>query len=468
MDINFIQELTANGESNTVEYKKSIAELDKLGQALCGLLNNRGGYGLIGITDKHKIVGIEVTDSTKKKLTSFCDHFDPAPSFNIDYVTVPESDKQIVIFECQVAAKNGPYTFKGRAYEKTESGKRLMPSEKYKQLLLKHAGLSKAWEFFPANEFSLDDLDHEEIVKTFKIGLREKRIPEDEYTENVAEILTHFDLIQSNVINNAAMVLYAKKMPAEYSQCFIRMGRFIDDTMDEVLDSKQLRGNAFQLLSEAIEFVRKHLPISSRYDPNKFERIDELALPLLAVREALINAIGHRDYSSRAGDVSLYIFNDALEIHNIGHLYGGLTVEQLTVKHPSRRRNERITQVFHARKLIDRFGGGTRRILRLCAEQGLPPPQFSEEADGFQIRFIFKEPIGPQKVVEAVKQELTARQTEIIHALEKHGALSTKKLHERLTNPPTERWLRDELNCLMEQGLVKAEGATTKRKWLSR
>lgn len=466
MDLNEIQSLIQNGETETIEYKKSLAELEKLGKALCGQLNAKGGFGFIGITDAGKIVGTEVVDATKKKLTTFKDYFDPWPYIEIDYIDLPNQEKKVIVFTCKTSSSDGPYTFKGKPYLKTPSGVKAMPSERYKNLLLQHAGLSKSWEAFPSHNFSLEDLNHQEIIRTFKTGLREGRIPEDEYTENVTEILTHFDLIHRGVINNAAMVLYAKKMPADYSQCFLRMGRFIDETMDEVLDSKQLRGNAFQLLDESLEFVRRHLPISSRYDPNQFERIDEMALPLLAVREAIINAICHRDYSSRTGDISLYIFNDYLEIHNIGHLYGGLTIEQLHVKHPSRRRNERIAQVFHARKFIDRFGGGTRRILRLCAEQFLPEPEFSEVSDGFQIKFLFREPIGPQKDMPVTRQELTPRQLEILSSLKIHGKLSTRKLHDKLANPPTERWLRDELNGLLHLGLVKAEGATTKKRWV--
>lgn len=340
-----------------------------------------------------------------------------------------------------------------------------MPSEQYKKLLLEHVGLSKLWESLPSNH-SIEEIDHEEIVKTFKMGVREGRIPEDEYTENVEEILTHFDLFDNGIINNAGMVLFAKKMPADYSQCFLRMGRFIDDTMDEVIDSRQIRGNAFQLLNEALDFVKRHLPISSRYIPNQFERIDEMAVPLLAVREAIINAICHRDYSIRAGDISLYIFNDGLEIHNIGHLYGGLTIAQLRMKHPSRRRNERIAQVFHARKYIDRFGGGTRRILRLCAEQGLPEPIFSEEGDGFQVNFSFKEPIGTQKNMILATHDLTVRQVEIINILGGYDGLTTRALSEQLSNPLSERRLRDELNLLNRLGLVKPEGSTSNRLWI--
>jgi ATP-dependent DNA helicase RecG len=346
VDFKDIESLIKNGESTTIEYKKSVAELEKLGKAISGMLNAKGGYGFIGITDAKKIIGTEVTDSTKKKIAEFCNHFDPSPNLEIDYVLVPHTDKFVIVIGCKFSKESGPFTFKGSAYIKTESGITHMPSEKYKQLLLEHAGLSKAWEALYANNYTIDDLDHDEIIKTIKIGFKEERIPEDEYTENVKDILVHFDLIENDKLNNAAMVLFAKKMPADYSQCFMRMGRFIDETMDEAIDSKQIRGNAFQLLAEAQDFIRRHIPISSRFEHDKFERLDEAALPLLAIREAIINAIVHRDYSKRSGDISLIIFNEYLEIHNIGHLYGDLTVEQLSHKHPSRRRNERIAQVF--------------------------------------------------------------------------------------------------------------------------
>lgn len=466
IDLDEIRSLIHNGETEYIEYKKSLAELDKLGKSLCGQLNAKGGHGFIGITDAGKVVGTEVTESTKQKLTAFKDYFDPWPHIEIDYVAIPGSVNQVIVFSCKKSAGDGPYTFKGKPYLKTPSGVKAMPSEKYKNLLLDYAGLSKVWESLAVQGFSVSDLDYDEIIKAFKTGVREGRIPEDEDTEDVTEILTHFDLVHDNVINNAAIVLFAKNMPADFSQCFIRMGRFVDETMDDVIDSKQLRGNAFQILNEAVDFVRRHLPISSRYDPEKLERIDEMALPLLAIREAIINAICHRDYSNRAGDISLYIFNDSLEIHNIGHLYGGLTIEQLRIKHPSRRRNERIAQVFHARKLIDRFGGGTRRIFRVCAEQDLPEPVFSEEGDGFQVTFFFKEPIGAQKESRVIAQDLSPRQLEIINILGMHDGLTTKMLRENLSNPPTERWLRDELNDLSKKKIVRAEGATTNRKWV--
>lgn len=294
MDLDKIQFLIRHGETDTIEYKKSLAELEKLGQSLCALLNAKGGYGFIGITDAGKLVGTEVTDSTKKKLTAFKDYFDPWPTLALDYVKLPAAEKYIIVFSCTVSNEEGPFTFKGKPYLKTPSGIKPMPSEKYKRLLLNHAGISKAWEAMVTRAYTIHDLDQEEIRQTYKIGIEEGRIPDEERTDNIIEILTHFDLIHNGIINNAAMILYAKKMPADYAQCFIRMGRFTDETMDNVLDSHQMRGNVFQLMREAINFIKRHLPITSRYAPNQLERIDEMAIPFLAIREAIINALCHR------------------------------------------------------------------------------------------------------------------------------------------------------------------------------
>ena len=466
MNLQQIQSLIQHGETTTIENKKSMAELDKLGKAISGMLNNKGGHGFIGINDAGKTVGVEVTDSTKKKLTDFCNSFDPYPDIVINYVQIPETNKYIIVFSCNFVKDHIPVAYRGRAYFKTEAGVKLMPSERYKQLLLKQAGLSKAWESMTTDKYSISDLDHEEIIKTIKVGSSEGRIPDDEYTENVNEILANLDLLQNNELTNAAMVLFAKKMPADYSQCFIRMGRFVDETMDVVLDSKQIRGNAFQILNEAQAFIRKHIPITSRYDSTKFERIEEAALPLLAIREALINSICHRDYSDRAGDISVLIFNDYLEIHNIGHLYGGLTIEQLSQRHPSRRRNERIAQVFFARKLIDRWGGGTSRIIRLCNEQNLPKPLFIDDSDGFTIRFFFKEPIGVAATETTPGLELKPRQLKILEILAKNKEpLSLQKIVSELETTTSPRTIGDDLANLKEKGLVNSSGIGRGSKW---
>lgn len=463
MTLDEIKRLIQNNESRSIEYKQSIAELDKLGKAICGFLNVHGGIGFIGITNKKQIIGVEVTESTKNKLSSFCNHFDPWPELEIDYVPLHDNpDKQLIAIKATPRKDNVPFVYKGTPYLRNEAQLKKMPMETYRQRLLKSAGYSELWESLPANsKFSIQDLDADEILKTMNIALEHNRIPAGGYTKNIKEALISLDmLIENNEISNAAMVLFAKDMPADYPQCFIRMGRFIDETMNDTLDSKQVRGNAFQLLTEAESFIHKHIPISSRFESNKMERIDEPALPFLAVREAIINALVHRDYSDRAGDIALLIFNTHLEIHNIGHLYGDMTISKLKIRHTSRRRNPKIANVFHIRRLIERYGSGTLRMMELCKNQGLELPEFSEDGDGFLVNFYFKEPIGPHKEITQDYQQqyrITEREKELLDILSR-GKSTLKDIMASLKDPPTDRTVRNNLTGLREKGLVSSEG----------
>jgi len=462
MTLDDIKTMISNCETRSIEYKQSIAELEKLGKTICGFLNVKGGVGFLGITDKRKIVGIDVTESTKNKLSTFCNHFDPWPDLQIDYLPMQSTNKQIVSIKATPRKDNMPFSYKGTPYLRNEAQLKKMPSEIYKQRLLQTAGFSEAWESMPArSKYTIDLLDQDEIQTTMNLGLEEKRIPGRVYTKNTIDALISLDLLDdNNCLRNAAMALFAKNMSIDYPQCFIRMGRFIDETMDNALDSRQISGNAFQLLSEAEIFVKKHLPISSRYNPNQLERVDELALPFLAIREAIVNALVHRDYSDRAGDIALFIFNTHLEIHNAGHLYGDMTIPKLKQRHTSRRRNPMIAQVFYARKLIDRYGSGTLRMIDLCEQQGLQPPEFSEAGDGFLVKFYFKEPIGPTKQIMQHNRDhgFSNREKELLDILAAHRKLTFKEIVSHINKPPSDRTIRNELSNLRNQGLVSSEG----------
>ncbi len=471
MTLDDIKAMIANSESRSIEYKQSMAELEKLGKAICGFLNTQGGVGFIGITNKRKIVGIEVTESTKNKLSAFSNHFEPWPELDIHYVSIKGSDKQVIVIEATPRKDNMPFVYKGTPYLRNEAQLKKMPVETYKQRLLNSSGFSERWESLPTKpKYTLDDLDSEEILRTMSIGLEEKRIPASVYTKDIHEALTSLDMIsESGGLTNAAMALFAKKMPSDYIQCFIRMGRFIDETMNHTLDSKQIRGNVFQLLDEAENFVQKHLPISSRYAPDQMERIDEAALPFNAVREAIINALIHRDYSDYAGDIALLIFNTHLEIHNIGHLYGDMTIPKLKKRHPSRRRNPKMAQVFYIRKIIERYGSGTLRMIDLCERQGLKPPEFSEAGDGFLVKFYFKEPIGPVLVLPDNQKlpDLTERQLDILQILAHPDSkpIPLRDIVERLKNPPASRTVGDDLAHLKSLHLVNSIGIGRGAKW---
>lgn len=380
------------------------------------------------------------------------------------------SDKQVITIKATPRKDKLPFLYRGTPYLRNEAQIKQMPVEIYKQRLLKSSGFSSLWEAIPAqSKYTIDMLDSDAILSTMKLALAENRIPANLYTEDVKEALISLDMIDDDgALNNAAIIAFAKPMRSDYTQCFIRMGRFTDESMNHILDTRQIRGNALELLEEAENFVQKHLPIASRYEPNKMERVDEPALPFQAIREAIVNALIHRDYSNPAGDIALFIFNTHFEIHNIGHLYADMTIPKLKKRHTSRQRNPRIAHVFWTRKLIERHGSGTLRMIELCEQQGLEPPEFSEAGDGFMVKFYFKEPIGPHRAIvhERVGQyHFSDREKELLDILSLQGKSTLKDIMIKLKNPPTDRTIRTVLSSLRNKGYISSEGYGRGASW---
>ena len=173
------------------------------------------------------------------------------------------------------------------------------------------------------------------------------RIPGSAINESVVQVLKRLKLVQDGKPKRAAIVLFAKTESLDLPQCMIKMARFKGaDKLGEFLDNQRVDGNAFKIFEAADDFLRRHLPIAGFFNPNQYQRIDKPALPVLAVREAIINAICHKDYSMRSGYISLAIFDTTVEIWNNGSLPRGLKIEDLKHSHESIPRNELIAKVF--------------------------------------------------------------------------------------------------------------------------
>lgn len=185
-------------------------------------------------------------------------------------------------------------------------------------------------------------------------------------------------------------------------------------------------------------FLRRHLPVAERILPGIFEREDEPLFPLAALREALVNALCHRDYSRAAGGISLAVYDDRLEIWSDGTLPFGLQVEDLKREHPSRPRKPIIAGVFYLRGLVERWGRGTQKIVELCVKAGHPEPQFVEQAGTTGMRFLPSGDIAPHRVAH----DLTMRQREVLQVLA-GKEMALREVLRALSSPPSERTLRE-------------------------
>jgi ATP-dependent DNA helicase RecG len=220
MNLAKIKKIVMQGESDSVEFKKTTGQLRSAFETVCAFLNGEGGIVLIGVGDKGKIIGQEISDRTRQEIANTISELEPPAQsqININYVKL---DKEKHIIAIKVNAGNHiPYAFEGRAFQRIQSTTSRMPQHMYEQLIIKRGQLNHSWETLPANRgFDILSLDHEEIRRTVDQGIRFNRIPPEAANEDIESLLTRLKLLQDGQLNNAAIVLFGKELFPDYAQC---------------------------------------------------------------------------------------------------------------------------------------------------------------------------------------------------------------------------------------------------------
>lgn len=452
MDIKELKDIVSRGESQTVEFKKSTGQLRRAAETLCGMLNGTGGRILIGVTPEGRILGQTVSDKTIREVAEELQKVEPPASISQVPISIG-NNKTVLILEAIPNPEFRPYALDGRPYQRIGSTTSIMPQATYQRLLNERAHSHIRWENQAAADYDTADLDSEEILRTVRLGIAASRLPEST-GHTIPDILERLRLLRDGRPNQASVVLFGSRFMPDYPQCQLRLARFRGVNKSEFLDQRQLEGHAFHLLEEAMLFLRRHLPVAGRIIPGLFEREDEPLFPLEALREALVNAFCHRDYTIVGGAVSLAIYDDRLEIWSDGTLPFNLKPEDLKKEHTSRPRNPIIAQVFYLRGMIERWGRGTQKIVELCVKAGHPEPEFGEQAGSVWVQFLPSGYIAPHRVAH----DLTERQREILQILAGSTHRAFREIRLSINNPPPERTLREDLIHLKKLGLIELEG----------
>jgi ATP-dependent DNA helicase RecG len=462
MDINDVKKLISGGESTGVEFKKSTANLDRTFETLCAFINTSGGIVLIGVKDDGTIVGQDVSDATKREISKFMSNFEPPAVIKIEYIPY-NTNKYVIAMTASPNHSAVPYTFDGRAYWRIESTTKRMPQHRYNELLLEYANKLKPWDAAIANQIDVDDLDSEEILKTLQESINRGRTESKLATDDVSEVLRRLKLIKNGKITNAAGALFCSDAETDYPQCLIKLMRFKGVSKDIIIDSQRIYGNAFRLLKEGEFFVSRHMKISSEFVQGEFARLEHPEYSLRAIREALVNAICHRDYSIQGGSISIMMYDDRLEVISHGTLPTGIRIEDLVTMHESIRRNEKITNIMYKRGYIESVGMGTQEMIEECNKIGSPNPEYLERGNTFVV--VFKS--NPLSNISEITQFTNPRLTEILRIMSSfEDGCSTAQILGLMQNPPTNRMLRNNLNELEKDGYVRRVGQGRTTLWL--
>lgn len=454
MTFDELKHIVAQGESETLEFKKSTAQLPRVAEVLCGFLNHQGGIVLVGVTDSGQIVGQHVNDGTRQEIAHMLGQFEPPAQVSVDSLPLPNTDRHVLVLTVGLLKRTLPYVYQGRAYQRVQTTTTIMPQATYQRLLLEGLQQKVAWEDLPARSNEVSLLDEEAIWQTVRGGIEKNRLPVTTEKIGVEEILRRLKLIQDGHLTNAAMVLYAKEPLPGYSQCQLRLARFRGIDKHEFIDNQVIEGHVFKLLDAAFAFMSKHLPISGKVVPGQLERQEETVFPHFAIREALVNALIHRDYTLYGGTISLAIYDDRLEIGSPGGLPFGQQVELLKQLHDSQPRNPGMANVLYRYGFIEAWGRGTQDMVKYSLEIGNPEPEFFEQGNTFFVRFASRIPLGAPA---ALMNRLNQRQRAILNLLTQ-GPLPLRTMMEQLESPPSAQTIADTLADLKALDLVDNRG----------
>ena len=378
MTIEEIIHLIKQGETRILELKKTTGELQEAMHSACAMLNSDGGHLIFGITPRSlKLVGQQVTDNTRQEIANALGHFEPAIDIIPEYIDIPNSTENKLIILSFNSWKWGkePYVYKGCPYYKPESTTKIMPKEMYEERLKASNPQKFQWDIKPAYETNISDLDQERIKGVIQLGIRGNRLPASAESDNIEKILNKLHLLtKDGKPTHAAAMLFAKST-IHYPQFLLRMCRFQGITKNVFIDPKEVYGNFFEILDAAIDYCFKHLLLKGEI--KGLRREETLEIPIEALREALINALCHRDYEQIYASTSLAIYNDRIEIANPGNFPVELTPTTILLPHSSYPHNPLIAHVLYQTTYLDKWGTGVERIVQLCNNANIPTPFYT-------------------------------------------------------------------------------------------
>jgi ATP-dependent DNA helicase RecG len=308
---------------------------------------------------------------------------------------------------------------------------------------LRRALLHQANDETPLADLSEDDIDTEAVRADF----REVRALKSKDFENLGLLVRHHRALVPTI---GGFLMYGRERSRKFPDAWIQAGVFAGRDHSDVIDSTEILSYIPRAISEVLAFVKRNMARAMHI--GEVRRVNAYEIPLTAIREAVVNAIVHADYSQRGAPIRIALYVDRLEIENPGLLPFGMTVEEIQLG-VSRIRNRVIARVCKELGLIEQWGSGIQRMNALCRSTNLKPPHYEEISTPFRVT-LSKELVAERR---EPRSELDPIKRMILEILRKSGPQSTQAISERIGR--STRTVRHHLRELSNLRLVEERGS---------
>src|SRR3989339_479109 len=351
-------------ESEKLELKSSFAEWKEIIETLGAFANKNGGKIIIGLNDNGDLSGLVIGKGTLEDIINkIKNHSDPVlyPSVNLKTFG-PGEIVEIEIKE----SDNKPVFVLGRGYIRIGKTNQKLSQAEIRDMIKK---------------YSIPDFDQH----SFKYPLKQLELDDKIIARMPAGYIKRIGLTKKNKITNAGYLCFVKQnrlMP----NAVIKAARFKGNNMVKFIDMKDFDVNILRGVDDAIDFIKRHIDMEVVIR-GKSRREEIWDYSITSLREAITNAVVHRDYAD-SGNVQIRIFDNRLEIWSPGLLPKELNVTNLLQESRSIPKNRIIAQVFHDAEMMEGWGTGFQRIVEGCKKNGNRVPLFQEKTGAFVVIFL--------------------------------------------------------------------------------
>ena len=431
-----------SGEGYKTEFKRNVNT--DLSKELAAFANSSGGKVFLGIEDNGAISGVTIDNTLKSKVTMMAHECDPSVDIelevcnNVLIVNVPEG-------------KNKPYRCTNGFYIRNGASSIKLTTREIIDFI-QSEGKVRFDELINRSVKYPEQLNGLSITRFKQLSGITASITND-------ELLTNLGLVYHNEktpsINNTGVLFFGKDPTQYIPQSVVTGVVFKGNSKVDILDRKSFDLDIITNIDDAITFLKRHLNVS--YEIKEKQRKEKLEIPEVVLREAVVNAVAHRDYFEKGANVMIEIFDNRVEISNPGGLPKGFKPEDFGKR--TLARNPLITALLNRARYIEKLGTGIQRIRQEMTAAGLPEPDFY--FDGFftiiMRRYNFKEALRTELKLNDKRSE---RMAFILRQLPL-GMLNVEKAAVEMAT--TSRTIRNDLDLLTQNGWIKTTGATKDR-----
>lgn len=391
----------ASGEGYNVEFKRSVpSKVRELSEEVCALANAAGGVVLIGVDDAGKVVGVSVSNALRSAIQTSLGHI--TPSLRCSFSVMELDGNSVGVIEVP-SGPNKPYVLSGAIYVRIGPNTQKLTTAEQMRDFFQQSGRIY-FDEAPCEGFSPEKDVDEAFLAHFRAD------------SQISASVPHSQLLRSlrlftgeGEFKNGGVLFFGYRPEHFFTNAMVRCVAFGGKDKRFIADDKTFGGPLHNQYRQTLEWLRSKLNVRYEIEGSGTGPRTELwEIPVTVFREAVINALAHRDYSDKGAVTTVEVFDDHVEITNPGGLAGAIPRSDFGRR--SHARNPLIFGLFARMRMVEQVGSGIIRIRELMREAGLPEPIFS--LDGMFTVSLMRASVPPVSVETEKTSVETSVETE--------------------------------------------------------